>query len=56
MTRSLHLAARDQYRYPLTEEEIMGYMVIAGAVLALFGIVVILHDKIAERHERKHPK
>jgi len=34
----------------------MGYMVIAGAALALFGIVVIIHDKIAEKHERKHQK
>jgi len=33
----------------------MGYMVIAGFVLVLFGVVVIIHDKIVDRRQ-KHQK
>ncbi|TYO96754.1 hypothetical protein EDC39_11242 [Geothermobacter ehrlichii] len=33
----------------------MGYMVIAGVVLVLFGVVVIIRDKIVDRRQ-KHQK
>jgi len=31
----------------------MGYMVIAGYLLAAFAIFVIVHDKIVDKRERK---